>query len=431
MIRNPEKSIKVLPDRDSPTVNFLLVPIKVEPFGLVRVECFNYSAKRFVIGSLILMNEILSNQGELNTHWQISSSTLGVSPNIVSAEKENDKRPGIGRRTFALLGLAGLTAGLTLILKRAFPPHNSTETKPVTFTTAIVTSELKVMMSKSQNEEYVEYLGNEIVLRMVKVIHGGFSIGQTEAEKTQLLKEVDKKDYQNYFATELPRHKVTVPDFFMGMFTVTQAQWQAVAQLPKIKIDLKPDPSYFKGNVGEASRNENRPVEQISWNEAIEFCDRLSAKTGRTYTLPSEAQWEYACRAGTQTAFAFGDILTPELANYDWTSSYNGSPKRSSYPRETQPVGSYPANAWGLYDMHGNVWEWCQDDWHDNYNGAPTDGSAWLDKNVSPISKILRGGSWVLNPRYCRSAYRYRDSSDSRYYSIGFRVCCLAPRVLP
>ena len=209
----------------------------------------------------------------------------------------------------------------------------------------------------------------------------------------------------------------------MGMFEVTQAQWKAVANLPKGKIELNPDPSHFKG--------ENRPVESITWDEAIEFCDRLSAKTGRTYTLPSEAQWEYACRAGTQTAFAFGDILTPELANYDWTSSYNGSPKRSSYPQETQSVGSYPANAWGLYDMHGNVWEWCQDDWHDNYNGAPTDGSAWLDKNVSPISKILRGGSWVGAPWDCRSACRHRHTLGARNYSVGFRVCCLAPRGLP
>ena len=172
-------------------------------------------------------------------------------------------------------------------------------------------------------------------------------------------------------------------------------------------------------------------MESITWDEAIEFCDRLSAKTGKIYTLPSEAQWEYACRAGTQTPFAFGEILTPELANYNWTRIYNGSPKRSSYPQETQSVGSYPANAWGLYDMHGNVWEWCQDDWHDNYRGAPKDGSAWMDKNISTIDKVRRGGSWISYPWFCRSAYRCWFTRDSRYNNVGFRVCCLDPRILP
>ena len=268
----------------------------------------------------------------------------------------------------------------------------------------------EIVLTEGQAEEYVEDLGKGILLRMVKVGGGKFLMGSPENEAERS-------------SNASPQHEVTVPDFFMGMFEVTQAQWKAVANLPKGKIELNPDPSHFKG--------ENRPVESITWDEAIEFCDRLSAKTGRTYTLPSEAQWEYACRAGTQTAFAFGDILTPELANYDWTSSYNGSPKRSSYPQETQSVGSYPANAWGLYDMQGNVWEWCLDDWHDNYKGAPMDGSAWLDKNVSPISKILRGGSWVFTPGDCRSAFRGRGTLGFRGNYIGFRVCCLAPRVLP
>ena len=198
----------------------------------------------------------------------------------------------------------------------------------------------------------------------------------------------------------------------MGLFTVTQAQWKAVAQFPKVKTDLDPDPSHFKG--------ENRPVESITWNQAIEFCDRLSTKTGRTYTLPSEAQWEYACRAGTQTAFVFGDMVTPELANYNWTTSYNGSPKRSSYHHETQPVGIYPANAWGLYEMHGNVWEWCLDDWHKNYQGAPIDGSAWTDQNSSTTAKLLRGGSWYDDAWVTRSADRLRR--DIGNYGYGFRV---------
>ena len=347
----------------------------------------------------------------------------------------------IGRRTFTLLGLSGLATILTPMLRSAFtskvesppipsptlevsptPEPQPLSTKPFTFTTATVDAQGKVTTREGQKEEYVEDLGNGIGLRMVKIVGGKFLMGQTEAEKTQLLKEYAEKDYQKSFSSESPQYEVTVPDFFMGMFTVTQAQWKAVVQLPKIKTDLKPDSSRFTGKLF--------PVEQISWDEAIEFCDRLSAKTGKSYTLPSEAQWEYACRAGTQTAFAFGDILTPELANYNWTTSYNGSP-RSSYPQETQPVGIYPANAWGLYEMHGNVWEWCQDDWHENYNGAPENGSAWTDKNISTAAKILRGGSWVDYPWYCRSAARAGFTLDGRFVSFGFRVCCLAPRVLP
>ena len=202
---------------------------------------------------------------------------------------------------------------------------------------------------------------------------------------------------------------------------MTQAQWQAVAQFPKITIDLEADTGNFKGN--------DRPVELINWYEAIEFCDRLSAKTGKIYTLPSEAQWEYACRAGTQTPFAFGEILTPELANYDWTKSYNGSPKRSSYPKTTQPVGSYPANVWGLYDMHGNVWEWCLDHWHETYQDAPTDGSAWINNNYSSTAfRLMRGASFNYGTRYCRSACRYDIDPDDRYNYIGFRVVCSGAR---
>ena len=281
---------------------------------------------------------------------------------------------------------------------RSFRFKTATVTR-VKFWSLSLLAKPDIVLTEGQAEEYVEDLGNGIVLRMVKVGGGKFLMGSPENEAGRS-------------SDESPQHEVTVPDFFMGMFTVTQAQWKAVAQFPKGKIELNPDPSRFKG--------ENRPVESISWDEAIEFCDRLSTKTGRTYTLPSEAQWEYACRAGTQTAFAFGDMVTPELANYNWTTSYNGSPKRSFYPKETQPVGSYPANPWGLYDMQGNVWEWCLDDWHKNYQGAPIDGSAWTDQNSSTTAKLLRGGSWYDYAWLTRSAYRiwWYDW----YNDYGFRV---------
>ena len=157
---------------------------------------------------------------------------------------------------------------------------------------------------------------------------------------------------------EHPQHEVTFAEpFEMSTTHITQAQWRAVSVLPKIAIELPSDPSYFKGD--------DLPVESITWYQAIEFCKRLSAHTGDEYDLPSEAQWEYACRAGTTTRYWTGDELTKEQANFDSTC--------------TTPVKKYPPNPFGLHDMHGNVWCMCADTWHGNYVGAPTDGSAWID----------------------------------------------------
>jgi formylglycine-generating enzyme required for sulfatase activity len=220
-----------------------------------------------------------------------------------------------------------------------------------------------------------------------------------------------------------PQHPVTVPTFCMGRYPVTQAQWRFVAALPPVKQDLNLDPSRFKGDT--------RPVERVSWYDAVEFCARLSTYTKRSYRLHSEAEWEYACRAGKKTPFYFGKILTVEVASYNDDYTYNNSPK-GEHRGETTSVDHFGiANAWGLSDMHGNVWEWCQDHWHGNYEGAPIDGSAWLDQDPDEnATRVLRGGSWLLNPRSCRSASRInfnpRDSSDL----IGFRVVCLAPRTL-
>jgi formylglycine-generating enzyme required for sulfatase activity len=178
-------------------------------------------------------------------------------------------------------------------------------------------------------------------------------------------------------------------------------------------------------------------VEQVSWLDAMEFCHRLSQRTGRHYTLPSEAQWEYACRAGTTTAFAFGATLSAELANYNATETYGDGPK-GEYRKQTTPVGLFPANAWGLHDMHGNVLEWCLDHWYSSYEGAPSDGSAWLKPSAwlkasawlkpraSDVEgRLLRGGSWVSSPRYCRSACRNHNLPDDAFIIVGFRVVCL------
>ena len=222
---------------------------------------------------------------------------------------------------------------------------------------------------------------------------------------------------------ESPQHSVTLQPFFMGKYQVTQAQWRFVAQLPQVNRELKSDPSRLKGD-GSTSLTNHRPVEQVSWEDAVEFCDRLSQYTGRTYRLPSEAEWEYACRAGTTTPFHFGETITTDLANYDGNSTY-GNGVKGVYRKETTEVGIFGvANNFGLYDMHGNVYEWCQDHWHSNYEGAPTDGSAWLSNKEDSNRRLLRGGSWDYNPDYCRSAYRNYYNLVNGDYFIGFRVVC-------
>jgi formylglycine-generating enzyme required for sulfatase activity len=250
-----------------------------------------------------------------------------------------------------------------------------------------------------------EDLGNGIQLEMVMIPSGSFMMGSPETE------EGSNDD-------ERPQHQVTIKAFCLGKYQVTQAQWKAVAAFPQVNKELKLDPSRFKGD-GSTSLTNHRPVESVSWEDAVEFCDRLSKHTKRQYRLPSEAEWEYACRAGTKTPFHFGETITTDLANYD------GQKSKGFYRSQTREVGSFGvANNFGLYDMHGNVWEWCLDDWHSNYKGAPTDGSAWLDNKESSNGKLLRGGSWYDLPEHCRSAYRSYYNLDGYYHSIGFRVVC-------
>ncbi|MFN6352015.1 MAG: formylglycine-generating enzyme family protein, partial [Cyanobacteriota bacterium] len=166
-----------------------------------------------------------------------------------------------------------------------------------------------------------------------------------------------------------------------------------------------------------------RPVERVSWDNAMRFCQRLSRRTGHHYTLPSEAQWEYACRAGSKTPFAFGETITPELANYNCNYTYGKAPK-GEFREQTTPVGMFPANAWGLQDMHGNVREWCLDAWHWSYEGAPKDGSAWISEDEKE-DRLLRGGSWDDDPRDCRSADRDLSQPVDAFLTFGFRVVCL------
>jgi formylglycine-generating enzyme required for sulfatase activity len=225
------------------------------------------------------------------------------------------------------------------------------------------------------------------------------------------------------FGDEGPQHEVTLQGFFMGQTPITQAQWREVASwqpqgAERWSRKLNPNPSRFSDKAD----SDQRPVERVSWHDAMEFCYRLSQRMRRHYTLPSEAQWEYACRAGSTTPFAFGATLTFELANYDATYTY-GNGRKGVYRGQTTPVGMFPANAWGLHDMHGNVWEWCLDHWHHSYEGAPSDGSAWLMPTASEEEqRLLRGGSWFNDPGNCRSACCSLALPGVAINSVGFRV---------
>ncbi|UJB73278.1 SUMF1/EgtB/PvdO family nonheme iron enzyme (plasmid) [Acaryochloris sp. 'Moss Beach'] len=242
---------------------------------------------------------------------------------------------------------------------------------------------------QEQAQFFAEELDSSTTLEMVEIPEGTFTMGSPSSEE-------ERDD------DEAPQHEVTLSTFYLGKYPVTQAQWEVI---------MGSNPSNFKGA--------NLPVEQVSWEDAVGFCQKLSQESGKDYRLPSEAEWEYACRVGTTTPFYFGETITPKLVNYDGNYTY-GSVSKGEFREQTTDVGSFPPNTFGLYDMHGTVWEWCQDTWHDNYTGAPTDGTAWINKNTS--KRVIRGGSWLCNPRYCRSANRLRNDPGDRNLYVGFRV---------
>jgi formylglycine-generating enzyme required for sulfatase activity len=262
---------------------------------------------------------------------------------------------------------------------------------------------------------FIEDLGHGVTLEMVEIPGGSFLMGTSEAEARKVRKEYQRSGWdEKWVDKEMPQRRVSVPSFFIGKFQVTQAQWRAVAELPKVKIKLEPNPSKFKGD--------DLPVESVSWEEAKEFCARLSRLTRGAYCLPSEAEWEYACRAGTTTPFAFGATITPQVVNYHGDYPYASAPKGENR-KKTIPVGSLGiANGFGLYDMHGNVWEWCEDQWHDSYDGAPNDGRAWVDISATGSDRVVRGGGWNGGAVYCRSADRNRVAPGYRNDSAGFRL---------
>ena len=235
-----------------------------------------------------------------------------------------------------------------------------------------------------------------VKLEMVAIPGGKFIMGSPESEGID---------------SEKPQHEVTVQPFYIGKYSVTQAQYKKI---------MGKNPSSFTGE-------ERKPVERVSWNDAVEFCRKISEKTGKEYRLPSEAEWEYACRSVISKdltveqwnekyhqPYYFGESITGEQVNYYETVG------------RTTIVGKYPPNAFGLYDMHGNVWEWCQDDWHKDYIGAPSEGNAWLSSEGN--KKVIRGGSWFDDPYDCRSASRFSFYPEGSSYYYGFRVVCRVPR---
>jgi len=260
-----------------------------------------------------------------------------------------------------------------------------------TFSFEVVTTDARGNITNRRKESakyFTEDLGNGVTLEMVEIPGGTFIMGSPKSEAKR-------------GSNEGPQHQVTVPSFYMGKYELTQVQYEAI---------IGTNPSNFKGD--------NRPVERVSWNDAVAFCEKLSQKTGKNYRLPSEAEWEYACRAGTTTPFYFGESITPDLVNYNGNYTYASAPK-GKYRQQTTDVGTFPPNSFGLYDMHGNVWEWCQDDWQEDYINAPINGIALISRSNF---KLLRGGSWDYNPDVCRSAYRhYYLAYDN---NIGFRVVC-------
>jgi len=230
-------------------------------------------------------------------------------------------------------------------------------------------------------------LGNDVKLELVLIPLGEFMMGSPEGEKA-------RRD------NEGPQHRVRITKpFYMGKYEVTQGQWQAV---------MGQNPSYFTGS-------DDLPVEQVNWEDCQAFCKKVSAKVGMRIRLPSEAEWEYACRAGTRTRYSYGGSMHPELGQYGWYDANSEG--------KTHRVGSLKPNPWGLYDMHGNVGELCQDVYHKGYGGAPADGSAWVSGGDEGSARVVRGGTWFnYDAGGCRSAQRGGGRPDARHPLQGFRV---------
>jgi formylglycine-generating enzyme required for sulfatase activity len=269
---------------------------------------------------------------------------------------------------------------------------NSTGLSSFNYESVRVDAQGMVVARQAQTaQRLVECLSDSVGLEMVQIPAGRFSMGSPRSQGAD---------------DERPQRLVAVRGFCMARAPVTQAEWKAVMGRRAV--------CRFRGD--------ERPVENVSWVEAEAFCQRLSRLAGRAYRLPSEAQWEYACRAGAGTPFSYGETLTGDLANYCAEHTYRAEPQ-GPYRHVTTPAGMFPPNPFGLFDMHGNLWEWCADSWHSDFTGAPASEAPW-QAGGDPAGRVVRGGSWHDVPAACRSAARTRYEAGQGDDFVGFRVVC-------
>jgi eukaryotic-like serine/threonine-protein kinase len=319
----------------------------------------------------------------------------------------------LGRSDFLkLMGLGSIIITSSWLVSQ-FRPNRDREIQPIVrkrnqvgaadpLTTIQITSiklnERGDIIDRPQShvEIFQEELSKEIFLTMVRIPSGKFMMGSPPNEEGQEI-------------AEQPQHLVNIPEFYLGETQITQIQWNAIMPERAVKI----------------GSNSQIPIDSLSWLDAIEFCERLSKKTGYNYRLPSESEWEYACRGKSTNAFAYGDTILPEIVNYNAEYPYKKAAKGNCRHKATFVKTFYP-NQFGLYDMHGNLWEWCLDEWFPDYVGAPTDGSARgnILTRSGDSQKVIRGGSWFTPARNCRAASRTSLFSSFRHNHYGFRVVC-------
>lgn len=295
-----------------------------------------------------------------------------------------------GSATLALNSASAFTNSVSST-NNAFPPLQTFSFESVT-----VDRKGKIATLTPHEAQYFNQQIDELTnLKMVAIQGGSSLVGRTDQT-------------QNISAYESNAKYFDIEPFYLGQTTITQSQWRAIASLPAVNKEIAPEPACFIGT--------DNPVECVSWNDAQEFCSRLSVLSGRNYRLPTETEWEHACRAGTTSPFHYGATLTSDIANYDAHYAYDAE-QHSAYRRSTLPVGQLAPNANGLYDMHGNVWEWCSDVWHDKYQTSIS-----LAKDRVLNRHALRGGSWADLPVKLRSASRVGYSAQSLNRIIGFRI---------
>ncbi|MFM6132836.1 MAG: SUMF1/EgtB/PvdO family nonheme iron enzyme, partial [Sphaerospermopsis kisseleviana] len=287
-------------------------------------------------------------------------------------------------------------------------------------------------IAAAKTRELTVDIGQGLTLELVRISAGKFTMGMPPEERQIALEKalsynVKREDAERWLDWSTPQHEVYLQEFLMGKYAVTNAQWYAV-------MKTKPSEQYDQKFQGD-----KQPVVGVSWHEAMAFCQKLSEQTKRAVRLPTEAEWEYACRAGTTTAFAFGKTITTDQVNYNGNYPYGDAPK-GKYRECTVNVDSFTPNTWGLYQMHGNVWEWCLDEFHDSYSEKPAHlksngNEPWVNKKnlianlINKISDrednlayVCRGGSWYLNAGGCRSAYRISYCARDLDANLGFRV---------